>query len=93
MGKGSKNTVSVLIVSNIKITIKNLYKVFGKNPGMAMKLVHSGETKEKILSEFGQTLALKDINLEIEMGSIFVIMGLSGSGKSTLVRHINRLLE
>ena len=80
-------------MSNIKITIKNLYKVFGKNPGMAMKLVRSGETKEKILSEFGQTLALKDINLEIEMGSIFVIMGLSGSGKSTLVRHINRLID
>ena len=34
-----------------------------------------------------------DINLEIEKGQIFVIMGLSGSGKSTLVRHLNRLID
>jgi len=36
---------------------------------------------------------LWDINLEIEKGQIFVIMGLSGSGKSTLVRHLNRLID
>jgi len=36
---------------------------------------------------------LRDINLEIEKGQIFVIMGLSGSGKSTLVRHFNRLID
>ena len=78
---------------DIKIKIKNLYKVFGKNPDLAMKNVRSGKPKEQILSEYGQTLALKNINLEIQMGSVFVIMGLSGSGKSTLVRHINRLIE
>jgi len=80
-------------VPDIKIKIKNLYKVFGKNPDLAMKNVRSGKPKEQILSEYGQTLALKNINLEIQMGSVFVIMGLSGSGKSTLVRHINRLIE
>ena len=36
---------------------------------------------------------MRDINLEIEKGQIFVIMGLSGSGKSTLVRHLNRLID
>ena len=35
--------------------------------------------------------ALDDINLEIERGSIFGIIGLSGAGKSTLVRMINYL--
>ena len=39
------------------------------------------------------SVALRDINLEIEKGQIFVIMGLSGSGKSTLVRHLNRLID
>ena len=39
------------------------------------------------------SVALRDINLEIEKGQIFVIMGLSGSGKSTLVRHFNRLID
>ena len=85
--------MSVVIVPDIKIKIKNLYKVFGKNPDLAMKNVRSGKPKEQILSEYGQTLALKNINLEIQMGSVFVIMGLSGAGKSTLVRHINRLIE
>ncbi len=35
--------------------------------------------------------ALKDINIEIERGEIFGIIGLSGAGKSSLVRCINLL--
>ena len=35
--------------------------------------------------------ALQDINLEIEAGEIFGIIGYSGAGKSTLVRLINAL--
>ncbi len=35
--------------------------------------------------------AIKDINLKIEQGDIFGIIGLSGAGKSTLVRCINFL--
>ena len=37
--------------------------------------------------------ALKNVNLEIEDGEIFGIIGYSGSGKSTLIRCINRLEE
>lgn len=35
--------------------------------------------------------ALKDINLKIEDGEVFGIIGMSGAGKSTLVRCINML--
>ena len=35
--------------------------------------------------------AIKDINLTIEDGDIFGIIGLSGAGKSTLIRCINFL--
>jgi len=35
--------------------------------------------------------ALKDINLSIEQGDIFGIIGMSGAGKSTLVRCLNYL--
>ncbi|MEK5389255.1 methionine ABC transporter ATP-binding protein [Margalitia sp. FSL K6-0131] len=37
--------------------------------------------------------ALKDINLTIDKGSIFGIIGFSGAGKSTLIRCLNRLEE
>jgi len=58
-----------------------------------MPLVREGRSKDDILAETGHTVGLKDINLEIEKGSTFVIMGLSGSGKSTLIRHFNRLID
>lgn len=41
----------------------------------------------------GDVHALKDININIEKGDIFGIIGLSGAGKSTLVRCLNRLEE
>lgn len=37
--------------------------------------------------------ALKNVNLKINDGEIFGIMGLSGAGKSSLIRCINRLEE
>ena len=39
----------------------------------------------------GKTVALQGINLQIEDGDIYGIIGLSGAGKSTLVRCINLL--
>ena len=35
--------------------------------------------------------ALKDVNLSIEKGDIYGIIGMSGAGKSTLVRCMNYL--
>lgn len=42
-------------------------------------------------SSSGETVALKDINLSINDGEIFGVIGLSGAGKSTLIRCINML--
>ena len=39
----------------------------------------------------GSVTAIKDINITINDGEIFGIIGLSGAGKSTLVRCINYL--
>lgn len=50
---------------------------------------------ENLYKKFGtkdqQVEALKDVNLDIEKGEIFGIIGLSGAGKSTLVRCLNFL--
>ncbi|WP_432460610.1 MULTISPECIES: quaternary amine ABC transporter ATP-binding protein [unclassified Agarivorans] len=75
------------------IKIEGLYKLFGENAKQVMSMVEAGKSKDEILAETGHTLGLKDINLEIKQGEIFVIMGLSGSGKSTLIRHFNRLID
>lgn len=41
----------------------------------------------------GDVHALRDIEINIEKGDIYGIIGLSGAGKSTLIRCINRLEE
>ena len=40
---------------------------------------------------FDDKVVLKNINLNIEKGEIFGIVGLSGAGKSTLIRMLNLL--
>ncbi|WP_159737789.1 quaternary amine ABC transporter ATP-binding protein [Vibrio atypicus] len=75
------------------IEISGLYKVFGRKPKSVMERVKQGESKDQILADTGHTVGLKEINLKINKGEIFVIMGLSGSGKSTLIRHFNRLID
>lgn len=76
-----------------KIEVKNIYKIFGREPKKWLEPVKQGMSKQDLLEKSGHTLGLKDISLSIEDGSIYVIMGLSGSGKSTLIRHFNRLID
>ena len=78
---------------NIKISIKNLYKIFGPNPKMALQKVREGMGKPQLLADYNHVLGLQDINVDMREGQITVIMGLSGSGKSTLIRHLNRLID
>lgn len=80
-------------MTEAKVQIKNLYKVFGDHPSKVMEHVHGGISKTDLLDQHAHILGLKDISLEIPEREIQVIMGLSGSGKSTLIRHINRLIE
>lgn len=80
-------------MSETKISIRNLYKIFGENPSSMVAHVKKGLSKPDLLDKYNHVLGLEDINLEIPASGIQVIMGLSGSGKSTLIRHINRLIE
>ena len=43
---------------------------------------------EKIGKRFDETIAVADVNLDIERGEIFALLGGSGSGKSTLLRML-----
>ncbi len=80
-------------VTEPKIRIRNLYKIFGEDPAAALAQVQAGASKAELLETSNHVLGLRDINLDIPAHGLQVIMGLSGSGKSTLIRHFNRLID
>ena len=80
-------------MSNSKLKIRNLYKIFGPYSRKFVKSVNEGMSKQELLDKHNHVLGLNNINLSIPERKVQVIMGLSGSGKSTLIRHINRLIE
>ena len=80
-------------MSEVKIKIEKLYKIFGPRAKEYTDKVKSGIDKDELLAKYNHVLGLDNINLDIKEQSIQVVMGLSGSGKSTLIRHINRLIE
>ncbi len=82
-----------MLSDDVKISIRNLYKIFGAEPKVALEHVLAGTSKADLLKDHRHVLGLKDINVDMLDGRITVIMGLSGSGKSTLIRHLNRLIE
>ena len=47
---------------------------------------------ENVTKRFGRKTVLDRVNLEIQAGETFVIVGLSGAGKSVSLRHMVRLL-
>jgi len=80
-------------MTDTKIKIEGLYKIFGRDPSSALEKVRAGVGKQELLEKHDHVLGLKDINLDIPARGISVIMGLSGSGKSTLVRCLSRLID
>lgn len=54
----------------------------GRNPRVRIR---------QVSKSFGSVQALRNVNLDVWPGEVFLIIGPSGSGKSTLLRCINRL--
>ena len=78
--------------SEAKLICRNVWKLFG--PRAAETLVSLGPDPDiGRIHDAGLVPAVRDVNLAVREGEIFVIMGLSGSGKSTLVRLMSRLVE
>jgi len=75
------------------LELQNLSKIFGceQNPGP--NAPYKNLSKKELLETTGQVIGVRNVNISINSGELFVVMGLSGSGKSTLVRMINRLIE
>ena len=75
------------------LSVKNIFKVFGPRPELAMDMLRKGAHKDEIFKSTGHVVGVFDASFSVKRGEIFVIMGLSGSGKSTMVRLFNRLIE
>jgi len=76
------------------IEVRNVWKVFGQgSPNEAIALAQSGATRQDIITNIDQTVAIRDVSFSVAKGETFVVMGLSGSGKSTLIRCLSRLIE
>ena len=75
-----------------KLVCRNIWKLFGHHA--AGKLSELGENPSlESITAAGLVSAVRNVDLTVNEGEIFVIMGLSGSGKSTLVRCLSRLVE
>ncbi len=74
-----------------KLVCKSVWKIFGA--GAETFLNSNPAPDENALRNAGLIGAVRNIDLSVCDGEIFVIMGLSGSGKSTLVRCMSRLVE
>jgi glycine betaine/proline transport system ATP-binding protein len=70
-----------------------VWKVFGPNPERVVGSPDADLPRTELHEKSGNTVAVRDVDLEIWPGEVFVVMGLSGSGKSTLVRTLIRLIE
>ena len=74
-----------------KLSCRNIWKLYG--PGADDFLSATPDPSFDDIKAAGLIPAVRDANIDIQDGEIFVIMGLSGSGKSTLVRCLSRLIE
>ena len=79
--------------SSACIEVENLWKVFGENPDRVFEPEYADKSRAEIQDELGLVVGLRDVSFSVNVGQVFVVMGLSGSGKSTLVRCLIRLIE
>ncbi|MEO1985058.1 MAG: glycine betaine/L-proline ABC transporter ATP-binding protein [Martelella sp.] len=77
---------------SVKLTAKNVSKLFNDDDGEGARRLAAGESKEDIFKATGVTVGIDNVSFDVNEGEIFVIMGLSGSGKSTIVRTLNGLI-
>ena len=75
------------------LTCTDVWKVFGKGAQKFLAQHASESISYDDLIQEGLIGAVRQANLEVNEGEIFIIMGLSGSGKSTLLRCLSRLIE
>ena len=86
--------VSIGETAQPRISVRNLWKIFGPNAVTLRneEWVQTASQRE-VQEQTSHVIAMKNLSFDVGEGEVFVVMGLSGSGKSTLVRCLMRLIE
>lgn len=79
--------------SNSSISVRGLWKVYGPRPERVVGSPLADLPRKELEAQTGNVVAMRDIDMDVAPGEVFVVMGLSGSGKSTLIRCLTRLIE
>ena len=79
--------------TNSAISVRGLWKVYGPKPERIVGSELADMPRRQLQNETGNVVAMRDIDMDVAPGEVFVVMGLSGSGKSTLIRCLTRLIE
>ena len=91
-GAGRLDPPRALLDRKVKLACSQLWKLYGSGADQFIA-AEGGQADEAKLAELQLIGAVRDVNLAVHEGEIFIVMGLSGSGKSTLVRCLSRLIE
>src|SRR5262245_36965156 len=75
------------------ISVRGLWKIFGPRAHRIVGTADAELSRGELMKKTGCTTAVRDVDIDVAPGEVFVVMGLSGSGKSTLVRCLARLVE
>ncbi len=75
------------------ISVRGMWKVYGPRAARLVGVPEADLPRAELEARTGCVVAMRDIDLDVAPGEVFVVMGLSGSGKSTLVRCLTRLIE
>jgi glycine betaine/proline transport system ATP-binding protein len=79
--------------TNPSISVRGLWKVYGPRPERVVGSALADLPRKQLEAQTGNVVAMRDIDMDVAPGEVFVVMGLSGSGKSTLIRCLTRLIE
>jgi glycine betaine/proline transport system ATP-binding protein len=79
--------------TNSSISVRGLWKVYGPKPERVVGSELADLPRKQLEAQTGNVVAMRNIDMDINPGEVFVVMGLSGSGKSTLIRCLTRLIE
>ncbi len=81
-----------MTASDPKLVCRGVWKLFGAHAADTLRRL-GPDADPAAIGAAGLVAAVRNVDLTVNEGEIFVIMGLSGSGKSTLVRCLSRLVE